>query len=167
MFDDILSIKVFEKVATLQSFSNAAKALNFSQVMISKRIAKLEAQLGYKLFDRSTRTVFLTSDGHRYLESCSTILSAIDHEEHAINCGEGLSGVLRFAAPPFFSRYHIVPYLDAFLKSHPKLKLDLILTENEIDLIEEGVHFEIRVGDLFFFGIKKPTLLVNDSLLRI
>jgi len=148
MLTDILTLQVFEKVATLRSFTRAATALKFSQVMVSKRIAKLEAAVGTLLLDRTTRHVSLTPDGHKVLAAVTRILSTLDREWHAVTAQETLTGTLRFVAPPFFSRYHIVPYLGEFLDRHPGLTFDMILTENEVDLLKDGIHFEIRIGPL-------------------
>lgn len=99
---DLLTLQVFEKVATLRSFTRAAKVLKFSQVMVSKRIAKLEAEVGAPLLDRTTRHVSLTPDGHRILNAATRILSTVDREWHAVMAHESLTGTLRFVAPPFF-----------------------------------------------------------------
>jgi DNA-binding transcriptional LysR family regulator len=165
MFDDILSLQLFEKVATLRSFSKAAELMNFSQVMVSKRIAKLEAETGFKLFDRSGRTVSLTSDGQRFFKSCVAILSLIDREKHALTSENQINGTLRLAAPPFFVRYHVIPYLDTFFSRYPDLKLEMVITENHIDLIKEGIDFEIRIGHVENSDYEQKILFKNPKVI--
>lgn len=165
MFDDYLSLLVFEKVAALRSFSKAAKVLNFSQVMVSKLIAKLEAQWGLKLFDRTAHSVSLTCDGQRILESCIIIVQTIQKEEQKYKQSDGLSGTLKIIVPPFFSRYHIVPYLSEFFECYPQIKLDIVLTENKVDLIEQEGHLEIRVDNFEPTKYEQRILFLNPKVI--
>lgn len=165
MFDDILSLRVFEKVAALRSFSKAAHVLKFSQVMISKRIAKLESQWGVRLFERSSKSVELTIDGHRLLKACHHILNTITLETQHIAASSELSGTLKLITPPFFFRPNIVPHLNEFFSRYPQLKLDIILTENHLDLIEHGAHVEIRVGNVEPTPYEQRILCVNSKVI--
>lgn len=165
MFQDVLTLKVFEKVADLNSFSKAAKAMGFSQVMVSKRIANLEGQLGLKLFDRTAKTIRLTCDGQRLLESCKTILQTIEKEEQKYDDRNALVGTLKIIAPPFFSRYYIVPHLEAFFEKYPNIKLEIILTENKLDVMQEGAHLEIRVDHLEATKYEQKILFQNPKII--
>ena len=166
IFNDLLSLKVFEKVCHLQSFSKAAKVLHFSQVMVSNRIKSLEEKLGVTLFERTTRSVQITSDGRQFLASIQKILATVDQESLSLTDTSGpLTGTLRLAAPPFFSRYHIAPYLKEFCATHPDLKIDIMLTENSLDLIEETIDFEIRIDGPAVSSYKQVPLFSNPKLI--
>jgi len=142
---DFKDLQTFIAVAKLQSFIKAAQALNISKTAITTRIANLEKKLGIILLARTTRVTSLTTDGKIFLEYCENVIKKVEDLDDFIAAKKEVSGVLKIAIPPYFSRYHIVPYLSEFLSKYPKLKLDIALTENPINIISECFDLQIRI----------------------
>lgn len=142
---DLKDIITFVYIANLRSFSKVADILKVSKTAITNRIKNLEDDLKMSLIARTTREVNLTSDGREFLEYCKPILEKVSNLDNFLDEYKGISGTLRVVLPPYFSRYHIVPYLGEFLAQYPDLKLDLTLTENPLNIIEEGHDLQIRI----------------------
>lgn len=147
--DTLQAMSTFLRVAEAGSLSAAARNLKVGQPAVSKAIAALEAQLGVRLLVRTTRTLSLTEAGTAYLERARRALSEV--EEAAIaarGVGAGLEGRLRVFAPVTFTRMHVVPRLEPFLRAHPKLTLELMLDDRHVDLVSEGADMALRFGAL-------------------
>lgn len=142
---DLKSIETFIYVAQLKSFIRTAEALNTAKSHITTRINNLEKLTKMTLLARTTREVNLTSDGEEFLQYCKSIMEEVENLENFLHKKKDMEGVLKIAIPPYFSRYHIVPYLKEFLKLHPSLKLDFSLTENPVNIIEEGYDLQVRI----------------------
>jgi len=142
---DFKELLIFSQVAKLKSFAKAAKVLNLSNPVISTRISNLEQEVGVALLVRNTRNVNLTNEGRLFLEHCHKILGQVENLDNFLQNCIGISGKLRIVLPAYFSRYHIVPYLDEFLTKYPDLTLDISLTENPVNIIEEGFDLQIRI----------------------
>ncbi|WP_426690658.1 LysR family transcriptional regulator [Rhodanobacter ginsengiterrae] len=127
------------------SFAAAAEALDMSPPGVSRAIARLEARLGVRLFDRTTRSVSLTDDGRRLHERIVPLLAGL--EEAAGDVAEGATAVrgrLRVSVDPYFSRLMLGPQLGAFLAAHPQLQLELITRDRLGDLVADGFHMAVR-----------------------
>ena len=142
---DLKEITTFVRVANLRSFTKASASLNISKGVVTTRINDLEKALGMSLLARTTREVNLTTDGRNFLNHCNAILEKVDHLDDFLDSYKGINGNLRIILPPYFSRYHIVPYLNEFLHRYPNLKLNVTLSENPINIIEEGFDLQIRI----------------------
>ena len=144
-----MGMQVFAKVASLGSFSAAARALGMSQSMATKHVDAIEDRLGAQLFQRTTRRLTLTDAGQRYLEACERILAEIEEAdaEAAADVAEP-RGTLRVNAPLSFGFRQVVPALADFAGLHPQLTVDLGLTDRFVDLVEEGWDLAIRLGAL-------------------
>ncbi len=142
---ELKDLITFTQIARLKSFTKAAEFLNISKAVVTTRINELEKALGIMLLARTTREVNLTTDGRNFLNYCNAIIKKVENLDDFIDSYKGINGVLRIVLPPYFSRYHIVPYLEEFLKEHPKLKLEISLTENPINIIEEGYDLQVRI----------------------
>jgi DNA-binding transcriptional LysR family regulator len=138
MLDRVTGMQVFVRVATLGSFSAAARALDLSQTMVTKHVAALEDRLGVKLLHRSTRKLVLTEGGRNYLTACERILAEIEEPR----------GTLRLNVPLTFGFRQVVPALTEFSRLYPAVSFDLGLADRYVDLMEEGWDLAIRIGRL-------------------
>ncbi len=142
---DLKDILTFITVANLKNFTRAAEKLGVSKSVITTRISDLEKATGINILARTTKEVNLTTDGHNFFNHCQTILRRVEKLNDFIdNCKE-ITGSLKIVLPPYFSRYHIIPYLGEFLAKYPKLKLDIQLTENPVNIIKEGFDLQVRI----------------------
>ena len=147
--DRFSSMSLFARVVETQSFSAAARESGISQPTVSKQVAELEARLGARLLSRSTRRIGVTEIGAAFYERCKRILAELDEaEQAAAQMQASPAGLLRAGTPVAFGRLHVLPLVPAFLERYPKLKLDLLMNDRFIDLVEEGVDLAIRVGKL-------------------
>lgn len=149
MLDRITGMKVFVRVAALGSFSAAARALGMSQSMATKHVVAIEARLGIKLFNRTTRRVTPTEAGRRYLRSCERILAEIEEAEEAAAADRvAPRGMLRISVPVSFGIRHIAPALAEFGRLYPGVSVELGLNDRFVDLIEEDWDLAVRIGRL-------------------
>lgn len=147
--DRLLGIVAFVQSAEAGSFAVAAGRLGVTRSAIGKRIARLEQQLGVRLFHRSTRRQSLTDDGQAYYERCVKALAELDAAEAALDSGRREpSGRLRISAPVLFGRHCIAPVMLELARRHPKLDIDLSFNDRVVDLVEEGYDLAIRLGRL-------------------
>jgi len=149
MLDRIIGMEVFTKVASLGSFSAAARSLGMSQSMATKHVDAIEDRLGARLFQRTTRRLTLTDAGQRYLEACERILGEIEEADAEATADVAEPrGMLRLNAPLSFGYRQVVPALADFAELYPQLIVDLGLTDRFVDLVEEGWDVAIRLGSL-------------------
>src|SRR2546427_9142554 len=110
MADALQEMAVFSKVVAAGSLSAAARELGLSPAMVSRRLAALEARLGVRLVNRTTRTLHLTDEGASYYESCALVLTEIETAEAAVSAGGNKGpGVLRVALPASFGKPYVAP----------------------------------------------------------
>lgn len=152
-------MEVFAKVASLGSFSAAARALNLSQTMVTKHVASLEADLGVQLLNRTTHRVTATDAGARYADSCRRILDEIA-EANASVAAERIepAGTLRLSCPVSFGTRELAPLLPSYARAYPKVTVDLGLNDRTVDLLEEGWDMAIRIGSLRDSSLKARKL---------
>ncbi len=143
------AIPVFVAVVENSGFSAAARALGISKSAVSKRINKLEAQLGVRLLHRTTRKLSLTEAGERYFEHASRALAAARQAEDAVTELQGEpQGNLKISSPMSFGRLHVAPLIPKLLQRHPKLQIDLVMDDRKVDLVAGGFDVAIRAGNL-------------------
>jgi DNA-binding transcriptional LysR family regulator len=144
--DDMM---VFRLVVDSGSFTGAALAMDLPKSNISRKISRLEKQLGVRLLERSTRSLRLTEVGQIYFQHCSRIFEEM---QSANQCIEVLSstpsGKLKICASVSIGQNILAPRLAKFQQLYPEIELDLQLLNRRIDLIEEGFDLAIRVGEL-------------------
>ena len=139
----------FVEVVSRGSLSAAARAEGIAPAMIGRRLDALEARLGVKLLQRTTRRLVLTDEGAAFLEDCQRILGEVGDAEAAISeRSMRASGHLTVSAPAGFGRQHVAPLLPSFLAEHRDVTLDLNLSDRVIDLVAEGVDVAIRIASL-------------------
>ncbi len=142
-------IAVFIEVVRKRSFVRAAEQLGASVSAVSRSVAALEARLGVRLLQRTTRSVGLTEAGSAYFSRCEALLAELESAEaEASALGEELQGRLRVSAATGLGMTHLVPALPEFLARHPKLTVDLDLSNRFVDLVEERYDLAIRTGTL-------------------
>ncbi|TJW36434.1 MAG: LysR family transcriptional regulator, partial [Mesorhizobium sp.] len=130
-------IEVFVRVVEAGSFSAAARMLRMTPSAVSKLIARLEARLGARLISRSTRKLQLTPEGAAFFDSGMRILADMAAAEREAAAGAAPRGRLRVNSYVPFGQHRLIPLLPRFLERYPEIAVDLVLTDNVIDLMEE------------------------------
>lgn len=148
MTDPLQAHRAFVRAARTGNFSRAGRELGLSQPSISRLIAKLESELGTALFHRSTRTLRLTDVGLEYLSRIEGVINAMDEANEAARGGSELKGLLRLAVSTSFGLREVVPRLAPFLRAHPALRLDLIVSDERQNLVSEAIDVAFRLGRL-------------------
>src|SRR5258708_7187732 len=138
----------FVRTVDAGSFSAASRLIGSSQSAVSKSVARLERRLGVRLIQRSTRTLSLTAEGTAYYERVAPLLLAIEEAEDVVQAASEAKGLLRVSAPQEFGRLLIASWAPEFLARHPGLKLELNVTDRNVDIIREGYDLAVRMGDL-------------------
>lgn len=147
--DRIEAMRVFCEVVEAGGFAAAAARMGLSTSAVSRHVAQLEAHLNVRLLNRTTRKVSPTDAGQAYFERCVQWLADLDEIE-AVVAGEAQrpSGRLRLSAPIALSVHRLAPAFAAFLQRYPEVTLDVALSDNVADFIDEGLDVAIRVGRL-------------------
>jgi DNA-binding transcriptional LysR family regulator len=140
--------RAFVAVASLKSFSGAARALARSPQSITRAVAGLEARLGTRLVNRTTRSVSLTNDGERQLEPARRALAEFERLESGEDAAAPLQGRVSVTAPVLFGQLHVLPIAADFLRQHPRLDMRLLLLDRVVSLAEEGLDVGVRIGAL-------------------
>lgn len=141
-------MEVFARVVELGGFSAAARAFRMSPSAVSKLVARLEARLGVRLINRSTRKLQLTPEGTAYYDRSIRILDDINAAEQEAAIGAIPRGRVRVNTSVPFGLHWLLPLLPGFLKLHPGVSIDVSLTDTVVDLMEERADIAIRVGPL-------------------
>lgn len=139
-------MEVFSAVVERGGFSAAAKLFGMTPSAVSKLVTRLEGRLGARLINRSTRKLQLTAEGQAFHQRCVTILSDIAEAECEAAAGRAPRGRVRVNANVAFGNQVLLPLVPAFLAEHPELSIDLVFTDQVVDLIEERADIAIRVA---------------------
>lgn len=139
-------MEVFAAVVERGGFSAAAKLFGMTPSAVSKLVTRLEGRLGARLINRSTRKLQLTAEGQAFHQRCVTILSDIAEAECEAAAGRAPRGRVRVNANVAFGNQVLLPLVPAFLAEHPELSLDLVFTDQVVDLIDERADIAIRVA---------------------
>lgn len=143
---DLAALRVFGRVAELAHFSRAADELGMPKGRVSQVVRDLEAQLGTRLFQRTTRRVSLTPDGELLAERAAALLADAGEIEALFQQDQQLGGRLRVDMPARLALDTVLPALPEFLAAHPGLSVELSCTDRRVDLVEEGFDCVLRVG---------------------
>lgn len=145
--DKFQEMQAFVAVVDSGSFVRAAEALNTSKAAISRHIADLEQRLGTRLLNRTTRRLSMTDEGQLFYGRCTDLLTALEEAESELSQRSGeASGLLRISAPVTFGVLHLAPLWGHFLQEHPKVSLDISLSDRTVDLVEDGFDLAIRIA---------------------
>jgi DNA-binding transcriptional LysR family regulator len=146
--DQLDAMRMFMRVAELESFTRSAEQLGMPKATLSAAIRRLEEQLGTRLLHRTTRRVQLTTDGQLCYARSQELLADMEEFNGLFRQGGQLSGQLRVDMPSRMARHLVIPALPAFLAAHPDLQLMLSSTDRRVDLVREGFDCVVRVGAL-------------------
>jgi DNA-binding transcriptional LysR family regulator len=164
--DPLEGLAAFITVAKHLSFTKAAQELSMSRATVSAQVQALEAKLGVRLLQRSTRAVVLTEAGAAYFQSLIGIIPQIrEAERAALSYQEEVVGRLKMTVPPEFAQIHMAPIIAEFLKRNPSVSIDVTFSHRAVNLIDEGYDLAIR-GTI----VLEPNLItrhIGDSPLII
>ncbi|KWN73737.1 LysR family transcriptional regulator [Burkholderia ubonensis] len=145
--DYFAAVRAFVRAAELESFSKTASDLAVKTSTVSRYISELEKDLGIALFNRSTRGLVLTEGGRLFRDRAVFALQALDEAREATSSlNRSPKGLLRVTIPPAFGRLHVVPHLPAFMACYPDIDLDIVSTDETLNMIDAGVDVAIRTG---------------------
>lgn len=146
---DLADVVLFRNIASAGSLSAAARQIGTTPMLVSRRLAALEAELGARLFHRTTRSLSLTPEGEAFLPHAVALIEARDSAFESVSfCGSGLSGVLKVTAPNVIGHAVIVPVAAELIADNPALRVDLILSDGVIDIASAGLDIAIRVAPM-------------------
>ncbi|AJP59749.1 LysR family transcriptional regulator [Pandoraea vervacti] len=146
--DRLQAMEIFTRVVETHGFKKAAGTLSLPPATVTKTIKDLEAHLGTRLLNRTTRALSLTDAGQRYYESCKLILHEVQSAEEAIAGPEGeVRGSIRVSTTPSLASRIIIPALPQFTARHPHIDVGLRLSDSVSDLVQEGLDCVIRAGE--------------------
>lgn len=147
--DRLAAMRTFIEIVDRGSLTAAAEALDRSQPAVVRTLAALEKHLGALLLRRTTRRMSLTTEGQEFLERCRRILADVDEAERAVGQDDTEPrGDIRMTAPLEFGRMHLAPALTAFLWRFDQVRIDLLLLDRNVDLVDEGIDLALRIGPL-------------------
>lgn len=172
--DRLAAMRTFVEIVDRGSLTAAAEALDRSQPSVVRSLAALEKHLGTLLIRRTTRRMSLTPEGRDYLERCRRILADVEEAERAVGQDiEEPRGYLRVTAPVEFGRRHLASAITSFLWRFEQTRVDLVLSDRNIDLVDEGIDLALRIGKLadssliaIRVGEVRRTLVASPALLE-
>lgn len=147
--DKFKAMQTFVRIADEGSLTAAARAIGSSLPAVVRSLAAYEAQLGVRLFNRTTRRISLTEEGRQHLENCRQVLGALEESEAALAAGAGEpAGHLSITAPVLFGQMYVAPAVTRFLAQYDQMRCSVILLDRVVNLLEEGLDLGIRIGAL-------------------
>jgi len=146
--DKLKAMQAFIHIAEQGSLTAAAQVMESSLPAMVRTLAGFEAQLGVRLFNRTTRRISLTEEGRRHLESCRQLLAALADAEAALSADAAEpAGHLTITAPMLFGQMHVAPAVTRFVQQHEKMRCSMVLLDRVVNLLEEGIDVGIRIGE--------------------
>jgi DNA-binding transcriptional LysR family regulator len=146
---DLLDVLAFVRVAETGAFSRAAERMGMSKSILSRRVARLEAQLGARLLTRTAQGAQPTDVGQAYFERASNILADLEAAEEVVaEAVTQVAGPIRLSAPLSFGVEHLAPALAEFAKANPRVELDISFDDRPVDLAGGGFDLAVRIGAL-------------------
>lgn len=159
-------MEIFARVVTAGSLSAAGRELGLSPAVVSKRLKRLEDRLGTRLLQRTTRQIALTEAGRGFHDRIVQILASIDEAESFVSRRSDVArGTLKVSAPTTFGRLHIAPHLGTFLSANPGLTVNLVLSDEFVDLVKDSIDVSIRIAELTDSSLVARRLAPNHRLL--
>jgi DNA-binding transcriptional LysR family regulator len=163
--DALQAYTAFVRSFEAGSFSAVAREMGISQSAVSKQIATLESGIGVQLFARTTRKLQPTHEALQLYDPVRQLLDAVDSLKTAAGKRATASGTLRITAPNAYGRLKICPRLPVFLEQFPLVKMDMLLTDQVVDLVEEGFELGIRIGTLAPSSLMARPIGIVDQVL--
>jgi DNA-binding transcriptional LysR family regulator len=147
--DKLRAMETFVRIVDRGSLTAAAETMSTSLPSVVRTLAALEAELGVRLLNRTTRRLSLTDEGREYFERCKRVLADIDEADAALSARRAApKGRLRITAPVMFGRLRVAPLVAEFILKHPALQIELTLLDRIVDLVDEGIDAGIRIARL-------------------
>ena len=147
--DRFTAMTHFVRIVEKGSLTAAARDLGKTLPALSRSLRFLEERLGARLLTRTTRAIALTEFGQQYYDACRRILHDLEDAENlAGETRQVAQGLLRITAPLLFGRMHVAPLAAQFLAAHPRVQLDLHLTDSVVSMVDDGIDLSIRFGEL-------------------
>lgn len=147
--DRYQALQAFVAVIDAGSFVAGAEALGISKAAISRQVGELEAHLGVRLMNRTTRRLSLTVEGETFLARARELLTGFEEAQAEITSRTGEAiGLLKVNVPVSFGLLHLAPLWAGFMARHPKVQLDVTLSDRVVDLVEEGYDLAVRIARL-------------------
>ncbi len=147
------TLRMFVKVAELASFTRAAEDLGLSKARVSTAVRELEADVGSRLLQRSTRAVRLTPDGETFLGRARQLVNEAEELEEMFQAPSTLRGRVRVDMPQSLARNVLIPKMPDLLSGHPHIEVQLRTTDRRVDVVREGFDCVVRVGQLEESGL--------------
>ncbi|MEA3122872.1 MAG: LysR family transcriptional regulator, regulator for bpeEF and oprC [Paraburkholderia sp.] len=152
--DRFIAMKVFTRVVESRSFVKAGESLQIATPQISRTVQALEAHLGARLLNRTTRSISLTEDGEAYYERCIRVLAEVDEMEAELTHAKlNPKGKVKVNLPSLIAKTVVIPALPEFFAMYPEVQVEMGLSDRQVDIIEEGVDCVIRTGELEDSGL--------------
>ena len=148
--DKLRALETFVAIVDNGSLTAAAQALNSSLPAVVRLLAALEARLGVRLLNRTTRRLSLTEEGRQYLERARRLLADVDEADRSVQGAQQVepSGSLAVTAPVLFGHMHVAPAVTRFLVRYPQMRVNLVLLDRVVNLVEEGLDVGVRIAHL-------------------
>lgn len=147
--DKLRAMTTFVRIVETGSLTAAAERLGTSATSVVRSLSALEKALGVRLLNRTTRRMALTDEGRDYFERCRRLLGEVDEAEAALLARQVTpAGRLLITAPVMFGRLHVAPLVIDFLAAYPEVRVELLLLDRVVDLIDEGIDLAVRIGPL-------------------
>jgi DNA-binding transcriptional LysR family regulator len=147
--DKLRAMATFVHIVEAGSLTGAAERLQTSLTSVVRTLAALEQALGVRLLNRTTRRMTLTDEGREYFERCRRLLADVEDAEQALSARQQRpAGRLAITAPVMLGRLHVAPVVTDFLTAYPQVRVELLLLDRAVDLLEEGIDVAIRIGSL-------------------
>ncbi|MEN2395005.1 LysR family transcriptional regulator [Pseudomonas halotolerans] len=147
--DRFQEMQVFVAVAQDSGFSAAARRLGLSAASVTRAVAALEQRIGTPLLVRTTRNVYLSEAGQRFLEDCRRILADLQEaEDSAVGSHAQPRGQLTITAPVLFGQLFVTPVLVDYLQRFPEMSINALLLDRIVSMVEEGIDIAVRIGEL-------------------
>jgi DNA-binding transcriptional LysR family regulator len=144
---DLADVALFRTIVSAGSLSAAARQMGSTPMLVSRRLAGLEAELGARLFHRTTRSLSLTPEGEAFLPHAIALMEARDSAFDSVSSsGSGLSGVLKVTAPNVIGHSIVIPVVSGLIADNPALSVDLTLSDGVVDIATAGLDVAVRVA---------------------
>ncbi|MBS0536811.1 MAG: LysR family transcriptional regulator [Proteobacteria bacterium] len=160
--DKLASLRAFVNVVELKSFAEAGRKLRLSRSAVSKYVGELERDLGVQLLNRTTRQASPTETGQAYYERALSVLADLDAADQAATQAQSTPrGLLRVNAPMSFGTIKLGPVLADFMDVYPDLQIQLVLSDEQVDPVQDGLDVTLRIAEL------EPSSLIARKLIDI
>ena len=147
--DQLRAMRTFVRIVDSGSLTAAADALGVSAPAVVRTLAALERSVGVRLLNRTTRRSSLSDEGREYYERCRRVLSEVEEADAALSRRRvEPKGRLRLTAPVTYGRMHVAPIVGEYLAKYPNVRVELLLLDRIVDLVEEGIDAGIRIAQL-------------------